>query len=155
MNHKARNFLRQNITLSPQKKRIRPTKLKTYMFFFFAIQISKNKKKELPRREVVDVADKHLKLASTFRSETGVHLNRHRIRHLSQLPYRRRAILLEHLQDLYHAPPFPAAFHPPPHHVHRRRAHRRSANNRRTNSHFTHLSLGESQKERKKKKDSF
>lgn len=95
----------------------------------------------LPSGEVIDVADEHLELAPTLRCETGVHLNGHCVRHLSELPDWGPTLVLEVLEDRHGPGPLPRAPHPVLHQQHRRSASRRRAHRRRRHRHLPHLSL--------------
>lgn len=91
-----------------------------------------------PSGEIIDIADEHLELAAALRREAGVHLHRHRISYLPQLPYGGPTLLLHLLQYSNRPGPPPRALHPTPHHQRRRRTHRRRAHHRRRYRHFPH-----------------
>lgn len=65
----------------------------------------------VPSGEIIDVANDHLELASTFGGETGVHLHRHGIRHMSQLRNGGPTLLLQLLDYGRSAGPLAAAPH--------------------------------------------
>lgn len=77
--------------------------------------LERKNKEDIPRRQIIDIADKHLKLAATFRGKASVHLNNHGISHLLQFPDRSSTFLLHFLHHLHCLGPSPVPLHFPFH----------------------------------------
>jgi hypothetical protein len=93
-----------------------------------------------PSGKIIDIADQHIELATTFRCETSMHLNIHCISNLSKLPNWGPTLFLKLLQYGYGASPLSGAYHPVAHHQRRRGTDSGGTNNRSSNRDLPHQS---------------